>query len=83
MHVKGNSDDYLVYYILQHVHDNSDLTGLMFEGSAHTCFSEEMFREKCSADLLFKHLQSTSEKHKINVPETMNEFLDMSDDEGT
>ncbi|XP_054874615.1 ankyrin-3 isoform X23 [Amphiprion ocellaris] len=24
---------------------------------------------------------STSEKHKINVPETMNEFLDMSDDE--
>ncbi|XP_077960836.1 ankyrin-3 isoform X9 [Gasterosteus aculeatus] len=25
---------------------------------------------------------STSEKHKINVPETMNEFLDMSDDEG-
>lgn len=30
--------------------------------------------------LLF--LQSASEKHKINVPETMNEFLDMSDDEG-
>uniref|UniRef100_A0AAQ6AHC1 Ankyrin 3a n=1 Tax=Amphiprion ocellaris TaxID=80972 RepID=A0AAQ6AHC1_AMPOC len=26
---------------------------------------------------------STSEKHKINVPETMNEFLDMSDDEET
>ncbi|XP_070398642.1 ankyrin-3 isoform X5 [Nothobranchius furzeri] len=25
---------------------------------------------------------STSEKHKINVPETMNEFLDLSDDEG-
>uniref|UniRef100_H3DI16 Ankyrin 3 n=1 Tax=Tetraodon nigroviridis TaxID=99883 RepID=H3DI16_TETNG len=25
---------------------------------------------------------STSEKHKINVPETMNEFLDVSDDEG-
>ncbi|XP_028324118.1 ankyrin-3-like isoform X35 [Gouania willdenowi] len=25
---------------------------------------------------------STSEKHKINVPETMNEFLEMSDDEG-
>ncbi|TNM99592.1 hypothetical protein fugu_012625 [Takifugu bimaculatus] len=25
---------------------------------------------------------STSEKHKINVPETMNEYLDMSDDEG-
>ncbi|KAL7384220.1 hypothetical protein ABVT39_026748 [Epinephelus coioides] len=25
---------------------------------------------------------SASEKHKINVPETMNEFLDMSDDEG-
>ncbi|XP_074531208.1 uncharacterized protein LOC141794692 isoform X11 [Halichoeres trimaculatus] len=25
---------------------------------------------------------ATSEKHKINVPETMNEFLDMSDDEG-
>ncbi|XP_062422432.1 ankyrin-3 isoform X8 [Pungitius pungitius] len=25
---------------------------------------------------------STSEKHKSNVPETMNEFLDMSDDEG-
>ncbi|XP_059374775.1 ankyrin-3-like isoform X20 [Carassius carassius] len=24
----------------------------------------------------------TTEKHKINVPETMNEFLDMSDDEG-
>ncbi|XP_034537000.1 ankyrin-3-like [Notolabrus celidotus] len=24
---------------------------------------------------------TTSEKHKINVPETMNEFLDMSDDE--
>lgn len=30
----------------------------------------------------FSHLQSASEKHKINVPETMNEFLDMSDDEG-
>lgn len=27
-------------------------------------------------------LQSASEKHKINVPETMNEYLDMSDDEG-
>uniref|UniRef100_A0A8D3BR82 Ankyrin 3 n=1 Tax=Scophthalmus maximus TaxID=52904 RepID=A0A8D3BR82_SCOMX len=26
---------------------------------------------------------NASEKHKINVPETMNEFLDMSDDEGT
>lgn len=26
--------------------------------------------------------QSASEKHKINVPETMNEYLDMSDDEG-
>ncbi|KAM6956638.1 ankyrin-3-like [Aplochiton taeniatus] len=25
---------------------------------------------------------SATEKHKINVPETMNEFLDMSDDEG-
>ncbi|XP_032409115.1 ankyrin-3-like isoform X26 [Xiphophorus hellerii] len=25
---------------------------------------------------------SASEKHKINVPETINEFLDMSDDEG-
>ncbi|XP_061915127.1 ankyrin-3-like isoform X6 [Entelurus aequoreus] len=25
---------------------------------------------------------STAEKHKVNVPETMNEFLDMSDDEG-
>ncbi|KAM9809733.1 ankyrin-3-like isoform 22-T22 [Syngnathus typhle] len=25
---------------------------------------------------------SAAEKHKINVPETMNEFLDMSDDEG-
>ncbi|XP_068576544.1 ankyrin-3-like isoform X30 [Cebidichthys violaceus] len=25
---------------------------------------------------------SASEKHKINVPETMNEFLDLSDDEG-
>uniref|UniRef100_A0A672JIS0 Ankyrin 3a n=1 Tax=Salarias fasciatus TaxID=181472 RepID=A0A672JIS0_SALFA len=25
---------------------------------------------------------NASEKHKINVPETMNEFLDMSDDEG-
>uniref|UniRef100_A0A671Z128 Ankyrin 3 n=1 Tax=Sparus aurata TaxID=8175 RepID=A0A671Z128_SPAAU len=25
---------------------------------------------------------SASEKHKINVPETMNEYLDMSDDEG-
>ena len=23
------------------------------------------------------------EKHKMNVPETMNEFLDLSDDEGT
>lgn len=30
----------------------------------------------------FSYLQSASEKHKINVPETMNEFLDMSDDEG-
>lgn len=28
------------------------------------------------------NLQSASEKHKINVPETMNEYLDMSDDEG-
>lgn len=27
-------------------------------------------------------LQAATEKHKINVPETMNEFLDMSDDEG-
>ncbi|XP_072293217.1 ankyrin-3-like isoform X6 [Eucyclogobius newberryi] len=27
-------------------------------------------------------VQVASEKHKINVPETMNEFLDMSDDEG-
>lgn len=27
--------------------------------------------------------QPVTEKHKINVPETMNEFLDMSDDEGT
>uniref|UniRef100_A0A8C1UR40 Ankyrin 3a n=1 Tax=Cyprinus carpio TaxID=7962 RepID=A0A8C1UR40_CYPCA len=26
--------------------------------------------------------QPVTEKHKINVPETMNEFLDMSDDEG-
>lgn len=24
-----------------------------------------------------------TEKHKMNVPETMNEVLDMSDDEGT
>lgn len=30
----------------------------------------------------FPFLQSASEKHKINVPETMNEYLDMSDDEG-
>lgn len=30
----------------------------------------------------FLHQQVVSEKHKINVPETMNEFLDMSDDEG-
>uniref|UniRef100_A0A665VP06 Ankyrin 3a n=1 Tax=Echeneis naucrates TaxID=173247 RepID=A0A665VP06_ECHNA len=29
-----------------------------------------------------ENLTSASEKHKINVPETMNEFLDMSDDEG-
>uniref|UniRef100_A0A8C6Q2K8 Ankyrin 3 n=1 Tax=Nothobranchius furzeri TaxID=105023 RepID=A0A8C6Q2K8_NOTFU len=29
-----------------------------------------------------ENLTSTSEKHKINVPETMNEFLDLSDDEG-
>uniref|UniRef100_A0A8C6Q3P4 Ankyrin 3 n=1 Tax=Nothobranchius furzeri TaxID=105023 RepID=A0A8C6Q3P4_NOTFU len=28
-----------------------------------------------------ENLTSTSEKHKINVPETMNEFLDLSDDE--
>lgn len=27
-------------------------------------------------------LQTVTEKHKINVPETMNEVLDMSDDEG-
>ncbi|XP_055083488.1 ankyrin-3 isoform X1 [Periophthalmus magnuspinnatus] len=27
-------------------------------------------------------VQVASEKHQINVPETMNEFLDMSDDEG-
>uniref|UniRef100_A0A674EVF7 Ankyrin 3 n=1 Tax=Salmo trutta TaxID=8032 RepID=A0A674EVF7_SALTR len=26
---------------------------------------------------------TTTEKHKMNVPETMNEFLDMSEDEGT
>lgn len=26
--------------------------------------------------------QPVTEKHKINVPETTNEFLDMSDDEG-
>lgn len=26
--------------------------------------------------------QTATEKHKMNVPETMNEFLDMSDDEG-
>lgn len=31
----------------------------------------------------FSLWQSVSEKHKINVPETMNEYLDMSDDEGT
>ncbi len=30
--------------------------------------------------LLF--LQTVTEKHKLNVPETMNEVLDMSDDEG-
>uniref|UniRef100_A0A8D3CCL3 Ankyrin 3 n=1 Tax=Scophthalmus maximus TaxID=52904 RepID=A0A8D3CCL3_SCOMX len=30
-----------------------------------------------------ENLVNASEKHKINVPETMNEFLDMSDDEGT
>uniref|UniRef100_A0A8D3BW40 Ankyrin 3 n=1 Tax=Scophthalmus maximus TaxID=52904 RepID=A0A8D3BW40_SCOMX len=29
-----------------------------------------------------ENLVNASEKHKINVPETMNEFLDMSDDEG-
>uniref|UniRef100_A0A3B3XRF4 Ankyrin 3a n=1 Tax=Poecilia mexicana TaxID=48701 RepID=A0A3B3XRF4_9TELE len=29
-----------------------------------------------------ENLSSASEKHKINVPETINEFLDMSDDEG-
>lgn len=27
-------------------------------------------------------LQTVTEKHKMNVPETMNEALDMSDDEG-
>ena len=27
-------------------------------------------------------LQTVTEKHKMNVPETMNEVLDMSDDEG-
>lgn len=32
--------------------------------------------------VFFLNFQSASEKHKINVPETMNEFLDMSDDEG-
>lgn len=26
--------------------------------------------------------QTATEKHKMNIPETMNEFLDMSDDEG-
>lgn len=26
--------------------------------------------------------QTVTEKHKMNVPETMNEVLDMSDDEG-
>ena len=31
---------------------------------------------------MFVSLQAVTEKHKINVPETMNEFLDMSDDEG-
>ena len=32
--------------------------------------------------LSFSHTQTATEKHKSNVPETMNEFLDMSDDEG-
>lgn len=34
-----------------------------------------------SHSFLFYH-QTTTEKHKMNVPETMNEFLDMSEDEG-
>jgi len=33
--------------------------------------------------MFFIFAQPVTEKHKINVPETMNEFLDMSDDEGT
>lgn len=32
--------------------------------------------------VFFFYNQPVTEKHKINVPETMNEFLDMSDDEG-
>lgn len=35
-----------------------------------------------SVTLSFFFIQSASEKHKINVPETINEFLDMSDDDG-
>lgn len=31
---------------------------------------------------VFFLLQTVTEKHKMNVPETMNEVLDMSDDEG-
>lgn len=42
----------------------------------------QLFWQNWTVQYYFLYLQSASEKHKINVPETMNEFLDMSDDEG-
>lgn len=36
----------------------------------------------CTLKLSYFLSQTVTEKHKMNVPETMNEVLDMSDDEG-
>lgn len=38
--------------------------------------------EKIHPEMSFFLWQTVTEKHKMNVPETMNEVLDMSDDEG-
>lgn len=38
--------------------------------------------EKIHPEMFFFLWQTVTEKHKMNVPETMNEVLDMSDDEG-
>lgn len=47
--------------------------------SPHT---QELKQGHAGGFLTLIFLQTVTEKHKINVPETMNEVLDMSDDEG-